>query len=146
MGILEATGTVLVAIVSFGAGWLLRTERMRSEVYTRKLDVYLKLNALAANLLHHTIRASVDPDQFAGPMYQARIELAECMASHTMLVSKNLGPHIEKLVEAKKEPDPEAVRQAFNLMSNQMAAELKLENIHSINAALLSVANPKRGV
>lgn len=146
MGILEAAGAVLVAVVSFAAGWLVHTERLRSEVYTRKLDVYLKLNALAANLLHQSIRASVDPDQFAGSMYQARIELAEYMASNTMLVSKGLGPHIEKLVEAKKEPDLEALRQAFNLMSNQMGAELKLENIHSINAALLSVANPKRGV
>lgn len=142
MGILEIAGTVGVGVVSFVAGWLLHTERMRFEVYTRRLDVYLKLNALAGDLLQQSIRASVDPDQLAGSMYEARLKLMEYSVSHMILVSKDLGPHIEKLVEAKKEPDPEAVRKAFNLMSNQMAAELKLENIHSINVALLSVARP----
>lgn len=137
--------TVVVAIVSFVAGWLTHTGRMRSEVYIRKLDVYLKLNALAADLFHKSIKVSVDAQQFAGPMYEARLVLGEYVASHSILISKDLGPHIEKLVEAKKEPDIEALRTAFNLMSSQMAAQLKLEEIHTVNAALLGLPRTNRG-
>ena len=136
--------TIVVAIVSFLAGWLVRTEPMRKEVYVRKLDAYLNLNALGADLLHKSIKASVDAQQFARPMYEARLALGEYVASHSILISNGLGPYIEALGEAKEEPDIETLRGAFNLMCSTMASELKIEEIHKINASLLGFPRTDR--
>jgi hypothetical protein len=146
MEFLAAAGAVVVAIGSFVAGWLTATEKIRTEVYAKKLEVYLKLNALAADLFHLSIKATVDPNEYSTPMFQARLALAEYTASHSILVSKSLGPHIEKLIEARKQPDIESLRVTFNLMSNTMATELKLEKIHAVTALLHNLGRDKQGV
>lgn len=143
MEFLTATGAVVVAICSFVAGWLTATEKIRAEVYAKKLEAYLKLNALAADLFHLSIKATVDPNQYSTPMLQARLALAEYTTSNSILVSKSLGPHIEKLCEARKQPDIESLRVAFNLMSNTMADELKLEKIHAVTDRLLNLGPDK---
>lgn len=146
MEFLAAAGAVVVAIGSFIAGWFTATEKIRTEVYAKKLEVYLKLNALAADLLHLSIKASVDPDKYSEPMFQARLTLAECMASHSILVSEGLGPLVEKLLEAKKQPDLDSLRVAFNQMSDKMAADLKLDKIHAVTALLHNLGRGKQGV
>lgn len=143
MEFLPAAGAVAIVIGSFTAGWLTATEKIRTAVYVRKLDVYLKINALAADLLHQSIKTSVDAEKFAVPMFKSRLALAEYTASHSILVSKGLGPHIEKLTEATKQPDIEALRVTFNHMSDQMASELRLEKIHAVTTLLHDVALKK---
>jgi len=78
-------------------------------------------------------------------MYEARLALGEYVASHAILISKDLGPYVERLGEGEKEPDIEALREAFNLMCRTMAAELKLEEIHKINAFMLGFPRANRG-
>lgn len=139
MDFLSIGVTALLAMGSFVAGWLAATEKTRTEVYTKRLEMYLQLNRLAAELVRLCIENSIDPAKHFGPMVQARLALAQHFMSNAILVSKEVGGLVEKLVEARKEPDLEVVRVTFNFLCQQMAKELKFKQIHSVNDALLQV-------
>jgi hypothetical protein len=51
MEIWSFMGPIFGLAGGFLAGWLVATERARGEIYTRRLDVYQKLNGLASDLL-----------------------------------------------------------------------------------------------
>lgn len=136
MDILSVGSGLVLAIAAFVAGWLTATEKSRTEVYKRRLDTYLEINRFAANLLQLTAKNSINKDQFFGPMVEARLALSEYFVSNSLLVSKEVGKFVTKLVEAKKEPDLDEIRVTFNFLCQRMAKELRLEHIHLINETL----------
>lgn len=146
MDILSVGGGLVLAIGAFVAGWLTATEKSRTEVYKRRLDTYLEINRFAANLFHFTVKNSVDKEKFFVPMVEARLTLSDYFVSNAILVSKEVGKSVIKLVEAKKEPDLEVIRTTFNLLCQQMAKELRLDHIHSVNETLFQFIPKKKAI
>lgn len=146
MDILSVGGGLVLAIGAFAAGWLTATEKSRTEVYKRRLETYLEINRFAANLFHFSVKNSVDKDKFFGPMVEARLALSDYFVSNAILVSKEVGKFVIKLVEAKKDPDLEEIRVTFNLLCQQMAKELKLEHIHLVNETLFQLIPKKKAI
>lgn len=145
MDILTVGWGAVLAFGAFVAGWLTATEKSRTEVYKRRLDTYLEINLLAANLFHFSVKNSVDKEQFFGPMVEARLALSDYFASNAILVSNEVGKFAIKLVEAK-EPDLDEIRVTFNHLCQQMAKELKLEHIHSVNETLFQFIPKKKAI
>ena len=146
MDILSVGGGLVLAIGAFVAGWLTATEKSRTEVYKRRLDTYLEINRFAASLFHFTVKNSVDKEKFFGPMVEARLALSDYFVSNAILVSKEVGKFVIKLVEAKKEPDLDKIRTTFNLLCQQMAKELRLDHIHSVNETLFQFIPKKKAI
>jgi hypothetical protein len=146
MNWLSMGGGLLLAIGAFVAGWLTATEKTRIEVYKKRLETYLEVNRLVAKLFHLSIKNSIDTNQFFGPMVEARLILTEYFVSNAIVVSKEVGKLVQKLTEAKKEPDLEEIRVTFNVLVQQMAKELKFDKIHSVNETLLQLMPTKKQI
>ena len=51
---------ILAVVVAFLIGWLSASQNTRAQVFNRRLEVYQKLNRLAANVLHESIKFETD--------------------------------------------------------------------------------------
>jgi hypothetical protein len=142
--LLQALGGIVVALGSFAVGWLVATEKVRLEAFKRRFEIYQEINRLAGKVLHISIKASVEKEQFFEEMLRARLELGEYVLYHGMFLSKNVGKQISVLNEANKEPDLETLRVGYNVLCQTMAKELGLPKIFAVNDALFgTIRRPK---
>ncbi len=134
MGKLSLLGGATVALGSFIAGWLSASQSTRSEVYIRRMGVYQRLNFLAADLFHLSIRANHQPNEYREAMIQARLNLSECLVSNAILVSEEVGLLATPLLETDISPDIDKYRVGFNAFCAQMGKDLKFDNIHAVTS------------
>lgn len=137
-------GPILGLIGGFLAGWLVATESFRGEIYTRRLDVYQKLNGLASDILLTSINAEIDPTTYREKMLKSRLGLSEFIAANAMLVSKEVGSAISPMLEATLTHSIDNLRKAFNAVVVAMACDLRLQTIDTSTRFLLPFESRKQ--
>lgn len=135
---------ILALVGGFLAGWLVATERARSEIYARRLDVYQKLNGFASDLLFTSIKAEVDPTIYREKMLKSRLDLSEFIASNALLLSKEVGSAVSPMLDATLTPDIEKLRKVFNAVVMAMARDLRLKTIDISTRFLLPFESRKQ--
>ena len=108
----------------------------RAEVFKRKFVIYQKLNRLAAAVLHESIKYEIDPAGHGVEMVRARLTLSEFIVESSLIISEKTGPLFVPILESNIPPNVNAIREALNAVITQMAKELKLDSILSINDLL----------
>ena len=137
MQVWSVIGPIAGVAGGFFAGWLTATERVRAEVYTRRLEMYQKLNYLASDLLLTSIKAEMDPDAFREKMLKARLLLSEFLVANALLVSEHVGPQIAPMLEPTLTPNIDKLRTSFNTLVAAMAHDLRLRSIDGATRFLL---------
>jgi hypothetical protein len=130
-------GPILGTAGGFFAGWLSATERLRGEIYTRRLDMYQKLNQLASELLLISIKAEAYSDTYREKTLDARLALSEFLVANALLVSARVGPLIAPMLEATLAPNIDKLRTSFNATVEAMAHDLRLNTIDRATKFLL---------
>jgi len=137
-------GPILGTVVGFFAGWLSATERLRGEIYTRRLDMYQKLNHLASELLLISIKAEVESETYREKVLEARLVLSEFLVANALLVSARVGPLIAPMLEATLPPNLDKLRASFNATVETMAHDLRLNTIDRATKFLLPFEKPHK--
>jgi hypothetical protein len=137
-------GPILGILGGFLAGWFVATERSRGEIYSRRLDVYQKLNALASDFLFTAIKAEVDPTTYSEKMLKNSIDMSEFIASNALLISKEVGSAISPMLDATLIPNVEKLRKTFNAVVMAMARDLRLQTIDMSTRFLLPFESRKQ--
>jgi hypothetical protein len=135
-------GSIAAAVGGFVVGWLSHTERLRGEIYTRRLNTYQELNKLASELLLKSIKAEVEPDTYREAMLESRLQLSEFLAANALLISASVGTQVTPMLAATLEPDINQLRGSFNSTINAMAHDLRLKTIDVSTNVLLPLAKP----
>ena len=127
---------ILAVVVAFQIGWLSASQNTRAQVFNRRLEVYQKLNRLAANVLHESIKFETDASIYSASMVQARLTLSEYVVENSLMLSEATATHLAPLVASAIPPDVNAILVGLNGLTAAMSKELRLDSIHSINNLL----------
>ncbi len=116
--------------------WLVATEKMRGDLYSRRFDVYQKLNEQAAEVVFASIRAGRD-GSYAEAMIQSRLTLMETYGKNSLLLTQGVSDALGPLFKATMTPDVEELRDALNATVRAMSSDLRLKSVDVTTIALL---------
>ena len=141
MPTIETAWPFILAIVSFVGGvvggWVIATDKVRTEVYRRRFEAYHQLNKLAVKVFFASIRARKVSEEAKAEMFAARVEIMEKLAEDALFVDSEVGQLIFALSESTPDPDIEKLRVIFNNLTRTMAKDLHIEKSLAIDNVLM---------
>jgi len=128
---------IVTAVLGYIVGWFRATDKMRFEVFSRKLDIYQKLNKLTSEFFVLSIKAKKNKEKYDIQLTEARIYLFEFIFSNTLMISNEVSILAEPFQD--REQNAESLRNAFNKLNVRMCSELRLGQINKINEKLFGL-------
>lgn len=142
----QIAGGILVAIASFGAGWLAATEKVRIEVYKARLDVYRIICRKAASMLMISLdfeTKKMDEAEKAKTgikLNNAALELVEEFLAAGAIISGAVRERHLMMSKALESEDYIKLWHEYVVLASVMERDLGLKQSFTITDGLL---NPK---
>ncbi len=128
---------IVTAVLGYLVGWFHATDKIRFEVFKRKLDAYQKLNKLTTDIIVLSVKEKNNKAKYERSLIEARISLFEFISSNTIILSNEVSILADPFRDRKH--DVESLRKAFNSLSLRMCSELRLGQINKINEKLFNL-------